>query len=476
MTAWRDREGWPNVVFCDDGWVVDKKERDGGCRWEWHGGYEGIWEIRGTTCFIGFRRPRICDITLRIGTCTCHFGDGKFTHTRNSLKSQFLMMISPISSDLSLSCAQLYHHLRTRSWVIPPDLSMPWSWVNTEYSIQQVHHHAKIHCLLLPASFSSVGGCCCTQLSSFPQSQVNQWIESQLLLCLPPNQPTPSTPPISLDHSLQVHVQTRSITASMCTSNLARSRPPSASVSSLNLGLQVHLQTHRITSSQCISKLAQSRPHSGSLSSLNLSLQLHLQPRSVVASQFISILARSRPRSASLSSLDPGLQLHRQTCSITASMYTCKQQRRLYGDTGVTEVEWASGSIYSGHPRVHRHHPILSYNNNTHSICPNFWSHSLFPRFRGSMPLHGSSRPGSIISSHLRHTSLELELLFATNSVRMSREVWYNIVGLSDFQLCRFTTTASKWCISTSSQWVSPGAPPIMLDHHLWPDWRYVYI
>jgi len=35
--------------------------------------------------------------------------------TRNSLKSQFLMMISRISSDLSLSCAQLYHHLRTPS-------------------------------------------------------------------------------------------------------------------------------------------------------------------------------------------------------------------------------------------------------------------------------------------------------------------------------------------------------------------------
>jgi len=30
-------------------------------------------------------------------------------------KSQFLLMISPISSDLSLSCAQLYHILRTRS-------------------------------------------------------------------------------------------------------------------------------------------------------------------------------------------------------------------------------------------------------------------------------------------------------------------------------------------------------------------------
>jgi len=36
------------------------------------------------------------------------------SHTKFST-SQFLMMISPISSDLSLSCAQLYHHLRTLS-------------------------------------------------------------------------------------------------------------------------------------------------------------------------------------------------------------------------------------------------------------------------------------------------------------------------------------------------------------------------
>jgi hypothetical protein len=27
--AWRDREGWLNFVFCDDGRVVDEKERDG---------------------------------------------------------------------------------------------------------------------------------------------------------------------------------------------------------------------------------------------------------------------------------------------------------------------------------------------------------------------------------------------------------------------------------------------------------------
>ena len=30
-------------------------------------------------------------------------------------QSKFLMMNSPISSDLSLSCAQLYHHLKTQS-------------------------------------------------------------------------------------------------------------------------------------------------------------------------------------------------------------------------------------------------------------------------------------------------------------------------------------------------------------------------
>jgi len=33
-----------------------------------------------------------------------------------------------------------------------------------------------------------------------------------------------------------------------------------------------------------------------------------------------------------------------------------------------------------------------------------------------------------------------------------------------------------KWCISNFSEWACPGAPPIMLDYHLWPDWPYVYI
>jgi len=103
------------LCSCDDGRVVDKKERDGGWRWEQYGGYERLWVIRGTTCLIGFRSPRIGVITRRIGTRTCRIRDGQSTRTQNYLKSQFLMMISPISSDLSLSCAQLHHHLKTRS-------------------------------------------------------------------------------------------------------------------------------------------------------------------------------------------------------------------------------------------------------------------------------------------------------------------------------------------------------------------------
>jgi hypothetical protein len=80
-----------------------------------------IWRIpadmrnQETTCPIKFRRRRLGVITCRIRTRTSRKRDGQLTCTRNSLKSQILMIISPISSDLSLTCAQLYHHLRTQS-------------------------------------------------------------------------------------------------------------------------------------------------------------------------------------------------------------------------------------------------------------------------------------------------------------------------------------------------------------------------
>ena len=104
------------------------------------------------------------------------------------------------------------------------------------------------------------------------QLHVNQRIESQLPSCLPPNRPLPSTPLISHDFSLQVYLQTRSITASQgisevtitaskCISKLARLRPPS----SHDHGLHLHLQTRSMTASRCISQLPRWRPPSTSL-------------------------------------------------------------------------------------------------------------------------------------------------------------------------------------------------------------------
>jgi hypothetical protein len=126
----------------------------------------------------------------------------------------------------------------------------------------------------------------------------------------------------------------------------------------------VHLWVHSISASKCKSKLTRSQPPSVSLSSLHLGLQVHLQTNSITASQCISKLDRSRPPSASLSLFDLGLQVHLQTGSIMPSKYIVKERRWVYGDTGVTEVEWATRSIYSGDSRVDRQY--LSFISSCH--------------------------------------------------------------------------------------------------------------
>jgi len=235
---------------------VDEKESSGGSWCERCGGYERVCEIKRSTFLIGLGRPRIGVITCQIGTGTCLIGDGKLTLTRKSLKSQLLMMICPISSHLSPSRPQLYHHLRTRSSLIPLYLSMPWSRVNTKYSIHWVLH-----------SPSTV----------YTEYGIHRILHQPNINCLTP----PSTPPILIDHGLQVHLwvhsisasvhlQSRSIMTSECISKFTRSRPPSAFLSSLDLGLsscpnllnhgvQVQNWIHSISASKCIPKLARSR-------------------------------------------------------------------------------------------------------------------------------------------------------------------------------------------------------------------------
>jgi hypothetical protein len=93
-------------------------------------------------------------ITCWIGTTTCCIGDGKLTHTRNSLGFQFLIIISTISSNRSLSRSILYHHLWTRCEVIYHHLSMPRWRVHKGLSIHWILHHPLIDHLALPASLS----------------------------------------------------------------------------------------------------------------------------------------------------------------------------------------------------------------------------------------------------------------------------------------------------------------------------------
>jgi len=106
-------------------------------------------------------------------------------------------------------------------------------------------------------------------------------------------------------------------------------------------------------------------------------------------SKYSSNLDRSWPPSQSPNSLDHGLKVHLSTGSITASKYNVNERRRVYGDTGVTEADWAAGSTYSGDPGVDTHHRIFISS--------------------GSTQLRGFSRLGSIISSHFLPRLLELE-------------------------------------------------------------------
>jgi len=154
-----------------------------------------------------------------------------------------------------------------------------------------------IDCHPLPASLSALSRPWCSQFSTFPQSWVNHWIDSQLPSDIPPNvlppdwpppdflrpdslpadwppsdqsppdHPRPSTPPILIDHGLQVYLWTCSTSASKCISEFTWSRPPSASPISLVCGLQVHLWGNSISVPKCISKHTRSWPPCTSSSS-----------------------------------------------------------------------------------------------------------------------------------------------------------------------------------------------------------------
>jgi len=253
---------------------------------------------------MGFRSPRIAGYTHQIGSSTCHIRPGKLSCTRNSLKSQFLMMISLICFHLSLSLplpknTKLSHHL-----------SMEWSWVNTEYSIHRVQHtpstayskqsiHQGLH---TPSTASSEARLppAPTQSLLSRRTILYSTLYIPMITCYQMNRVSAASPPPSLaiyrlriDH-LQVLIQSRSMMASKCISEQARWQPPSASLS------------YTISASKCISTLAWSWPPRASRGSLSHDRQVHFQTQPITASKS----AWSNPPTASPNPLDYSHQMH----------------------------------------------------------------------------------------------------------------------------------------------------------------------
>jgi len=145
----------------------------------------------------------------------------------------------------------------------------------------------------------------------------NWWIESEHPVRCPSasskywSNSTGLQLPISLDHGLQVCLQTRSITAS----KLAQSRRLSVSASWLNYSLQ----SRSITASMCISKLAGLLP----ASSHNYGLQVDISKLAQLwppteCPKYRSIMASS---CSSPNTLDYNVGVHLYVHSITS--YTC---------------------------------------------------------------------------------------------------------------------------------------------------------
>jgi len=116
------------------------RSRDGRLIWEWSREFEGIWEIRVTTGLSGFGIPSIVIPAHYSGSYTYCIGYRKVTSKWNSVMFQFLVMISPITIQLSLFRPPLYHHQWTCSAVIPlhPSTTLPWEL--TECTIYQLQY------------------------------------------------------------------------------------------------------------------------------------------------------------------------------------------------------------------------------------------------------------------------------------------------------------------------------------------------
>jgi len=199
-----------------------------------------------------------------------------------------------------------------------------------------------------------------------------------------------------------------SSTSSKYSSNLDRSCTPSVSSNSLNLDLGGHLYVHAITASKWIPQLTWSLSH-----------HVHLKTCSITASKYISEFTCAQSPSASPNTVDHSFHVHLQTATAVVWWYRDNGGRQSDGEY-ILYRPWSRQTSHF--------HLILSYNENTHSIFPNFLSHSHCPRVCASAQLRSFSTLGSIISSH------PIRTLCLMNSIWMWWEVRRSVdCGLSAF-------------------------------------------
>ena len=390
--AWRDREGWLDFVFLGDGRVEHKQERDqkrwGKLLWEtWAqrsvcASELTIPNMAGRSPDLACNNSNTWSSQRNQASCTADFSyplESSISFSSSSPISLFLILNSTIIAEhkviSSLSVSSWYDHVLTPStaytqYSIPQVLHTP-STASTQVYLSSLHSHdykmtpecsfsfrrTSLHDPPPSASSPWELKCEVTLSHSHGCRLTNWWIESHhpvrrpstasTYLSIITRSPPLSASPNSVDHGLEVDLQTFSITACKFawwwppsassnpldyglqvstimaskwhTSNLARSRPPCLSPNWLDYGLQVRMSM----ASKCISKLARSPFRSASLSSLDHSLQVYVQIPLLTDLMCISKLARSQPRSISLSSLDRHFQAHLELLSSTA----CSQSR-----------------------------------------------------------------------------------------------------------------------------------------------------
>jgi len=260
---------------------------------------------------------------------------------------------------------------------------MPWSRVNTEYSIHRVQH-------TLSTAYTTYR--IIPTLTVSRSQPVSHLLADHVVLNSLHSHYYEWTNKLSLSsrrasllnrnlqiHSFQVLLQSHLMMASKCISKLTWSRPRSACPTSHDHCLQVYLQTRTITGS----KFARSPPPSASPNSLDHSVQVYLQTPSITASKCISKLALSQTRSASPNSLNHSLQLYLQTHSITVSECICKFTRSRYGDPVESE---------SRHP-ISNIPPHLEWHSKLIHQTQQLWLHQLTNRVWGYEGIPGHDEP-----------------------------------------------------------------------------------